>query len=276
LSQEELRQWNALVQQGSDLETARSYSDAMKTYESAAKIDDQYADLEFRMARTSWMSGEYGPSREHFQKARDLDTLRFRADSRINEINRSVVSPVTGAELVDAESVFAAQSPNGIIGNDLVYEHVHMTPLGNYLLARAMFLQIASKMPGQNGHAATDAGALSEADCERMLAFTPHDRVCIAEEMFQRLQKPPFTNQSNHSDQLLRLAMQAEMPDENPNQTSAEYQWAISQKPDDRTLHYNYGLFLFEYDRNASLAELKMAQPWDGFPVFAPDGTPVQ
>ncbi len=139
-----------------------------------------------------------------------------------------------------------------------------------------MFLQIASKMPAQGGRAVTEAELPSEADCEKLLAFTPHDRVRIAGEMFERLQKPPFTNQSNHSDQLLRLAMQAEIPDENPDQTSAEYQWAIVQKPDDRVLHYNYGLFLFGYDRNAAFAELKMAQPWDGFPVFAPDGTPIQ
>ncbi len=220
------------------------------------------------------MSGDYAAASQHCQKARDLDTLRFRADSRINDINRSVASSASGAELVDADATFAAKSPNGVTGSDLVYEHVHMTPLGNYLLARAMFLQIASKMPG--AHSVAEADIPSEAQCERLLALTPYDRVRIAREMFERLQKPPFTNQSNHSEQLLRLAVQAEVQYENPDETSAEYQWAISQKPDDRVLHYNYGLFLFGYDRNASFAQLKMAQPWDGFPVFAPDGTPIQ
>lgn len=273
LSQDDLRSWSALVQQGTDVENARAYADAMKSYSAAAKIDDQYAELEFRMGRAQWMSGDYASAREHFQKARDLDTLRFRADGKINDINRSVASS-GGAELVDAEAVFASQSANGIVGSDLVYEHVHMTPLGNYELARSIFLQIAGKMAGE--HPVTEADVPSEADCERLLALTPHDRLRIAGEMFQRLQKPPFTNQSNHSDQMLRLAMQAEVPDENPNQTALEYQWAISQSPDDRVLHYNYGLFLFGYDRNSSFAQLKMAQPWDGFPVFSPDGTPVQ
>jgi len=273
LAADDLRSWNTLFAQGVNSENNRAYAGAMKAYEAAGKIDDQYAELEFHMARTLWMTGDYASAEKNFQKARDLDTLRFRADTRINEINRSVASSGSAAELVDAEAVFAAQSPNGIVGSDLVYEHVHMTPAGNYLLARAMFLQIASKMPG--GHP-SEADIPSEADCERLLALTPHDRVRIAGEMFQRLQKPPFTNQSNHSDQALRLAMQAEVPDEDPNQTALEYQWAIAQRPDDRILHYNYGLFLFEYDRSASLAELKLAQPWDGFPVFAPDGTPVQ
>lgn len=275
LTQDALRSWTALVQQGSELESARSFADSLKADEAAEKIDDQYAELEFRIARSSWMLGDYAAARQHFQRSRDLDTLRFRADSRINDINRSVAASTQGAELVDADAVFSEQSPNGIVGSDLVYEHVHMTPVGNYLLARAIFQQIASKMPADAGQGTTDANIPSEADCERLLALTPHDRVRIAGEMLQRLQKPPFTNQLNHSDQILRLALQAEVPDENPNETSAEYQWAIAHKPDDRILRYNYGLFLFGYDRNAAVAQLRLTHPWDGFPVFAPDGTPV-
>jgi hypothetical protein len=151
-----------------------------------------------------------------------------------------------------------------------------MTPEGNYLLARAMFRQIASKMPAEAGRGVTEADVPSEVDCERLLALTPHDRTRIAGEMLARLQKPPFTNQLNHSDQLLRLAFQAQVPDENPAQTSAEYQWAIAQNPDDRVLRYNYGLFLFGYDRNAAVAQLRLSRPWDGFPVFAPDGMMVE
>jgi tetratricopeptide (TPR) repeat protein len=275
LSPEDLRSWDALMQQGTQFENARSYDEALKAYQGAAKIDDQYAELEFRMARSLWMLSDYAAAREHFQRSRDLDTLRFRADSRINKINRAASSGA-GAELVDADAIFSKQSANGVVGSDLVYEHVHMTPLGNYILARAMFLQIASKMPAESGHAVTDADVLSETECERLLALTPHDRTRIAGEMLRRLQKPPFTNQLNHSDQMLRLALPAEVPDESPAQTSSEYQWAITQKPDDRVLRYNYGLFLFGYDRNSAVAQLKMSQPWDGFPVFAPDGTPVE
>jgi len=71
------------------------------------------------------------------------------------------------------------------------------------------------------------------------------------------------------------MMIQASAPDENPDQTVAEYQWAISQNPDDPILHYNFGLFLFDHDRNAAADQLRMARPWDGFPVFAPDGSPL-
>ena len=281
LRQDALRSWSALVQQGSDLETSRSYADALKAYLSAQQIDDQYAELEFRIARCLWRLGDYRAAREHFSRARDLDTLRFRADSRINDINRSVASS-SGAELVDADEIFANESPNGIVGSELVYEHVHLTPEGNYLLARAMFLQIVSKLAKVAGQAPSLRGGdassdvPSQAECEQLLAFTSHDRLRITREMLERLQKPPFTNQLNHSDQVLRLTIEASAPDESPDETAAEYQWAIRRKPDDRILHYNFGLFLFDYNRAAAAEQLRMARPWDGFPVFAPDGTSIE
>jgi tetratricopeptide (TPR) repeat protein len=271
-----LRSWTEQVQQGADLESNRSYSEALKAYLSAEKIDDQYAELEFRIARCLWKLEDYPKAEEYFVRARDLDTLRFRADSKINDINRAAASASSGVDLVDTDSIFAKQSPNGIIGSELVYEHVHLTPEGNYLLARAMFLQIASKLAPVTESQAQDAGVPSQAECEQLLAFTEHDRARIMREMLQRLQRPPFTNQLNHADQVLRLTIKASVPEEDPNQTAAEYQWALSHSPDDRVLHYNYGLFLFEHNRIAAAEQLRKSRPWDGFPVFAPDGAVIE
>jgi hypothetical protein len=211
-------------------------------------------------------------AKEHYLRARDLDTLRFRADSKINEINRSTASSISGAELVDAEAILSQESPDGIIGNDLLYDHVHLTPRGNYLLARAAFLKIASQLPAESGHS-LQADVPSQAECERLLALTNHDRTRMATEMLQRLQRPPFTNQLDHADQLLRLMIDADATHESPDETVAQYQWALQQSPDDRILHYNFGLFLFDYNSEASTQELRMSRPWDGFPVFAPNGT---
>ena len=229
LSSHDLQSWTELVQQGAELENSRSYAEALEGYRSAEKIDNQYAELEFRIGRSFWAAGDYSAAREYYSRARDLDTLRFRADSEINQINRKVASS-TGAELVDADAVFMKQSPNGITGSEYIYEHVHMTPEGSYLLARAMYKQIASKLPTRiNAHllkpGEVESEIPSQTECEQVLAFTSHDHLRITREMLERLQKPPFTNQLNHSDQNLRLTIQAGSTDENPDQTVAEYQW---------------------------------------------------
>ncbi len=65
-----------------------------------------------------------------FAGARDLDTLRFRADSRINAIIRNVAAR-TGATLVDAEKLITPDAT-------AFYEHVHLKPEANLRLASAI------------------------------------------------------------------------------------------------------------------------------------------
>src|ERR1017187_3866217 len=75
---------------------------------------------------------------------------------------------------------------------------------------------------------------------------------------------------------VLRLMIDADASHESPDDTAAQYQWAIAKAPGDRVLRYNFGLFLFDFDRDAAAEQLRMSQPWDGFPVFAPDGTQLE
>ena len=270
LNSAERRAWFTFVVEG-DSELASQPGQAMTRYQQAAAIDDGYAELEFRMARAALGLGDYKVAKQHFIRARDLDTLRFRADSKINEINRSVAAS-SGAALVDAEKILADAAPDGIIGTEQIYEHVHMTPEGNYRLARAIFAEIAPKLA--KGSQLTEP--VSEADCDRLLALTGFDRWRLANEMFGRLQKAPFTNQMNHTEQLLHFAWASEPPREDPNETVAQYQWAIARDPEDAMLHLRFGGFLFPYNRNAAAEQISMAQPWDGYPMFLPDGTQVR
>ena len=268
---EEVKQWSSLVQRGTELEAARSFSEAVELYRAASKIDNEYAELEFRIARCLKNLGNANSANEHFQRARDLDTLRFRADTRINDINRSVPAAYSGVALVDTESLFSSASRDGIVGSDFVYEHVHMTPMGSFLFARAIYWQVAGKLA--NGPVAE---APSETECERMLALTANDRSRIAQEMLRRIQRAPFTQQLNHPEQVQRFELQAESMSETPNDTALQYQWAIARDPQDSMLRYNFGMFLFAYNRAAAAEQLAMAQPWDGFPVFLPDGTQIR
>jgi tetratricopeptide (TPR) repeat protein len=273
LAPEALRSWSALVQQGAEQENAGSYAEALKSYFAATAIDDQYAELEFRIARCLKALGNHDAAKEHFRRSRDLDTLRFRADSRINQINRSVASSSSGVALVDADEIFAMASPNGVTGSELIYEHVHLTPQGSYLLARAMFRQIANQLPLDDGRPLREENIPSQVECERLLAFTQFDHARVTSEMLRRLQEAPFTNQLNHSDQLLRLMTKAGSSDESPNNTAAQYEWAIGKRPNDRILHFNYGVFLNQYDPASAAQQFDVARPCDGFPLVTPDGS---
>jgi tetratricopeptide (TPR) repeat protein len=276
LSSEALASWTSSVERAEEFDERGAHAEALRLYLTAAGIDNSYAELHFRIARCQWALGDFAAAKRHYVQARDLDTLRFRADSRINdEIRKVAVSSGPSTRLLDTEFLFSGESPNGVIGGELFYDHVHFTPLGSYLLAHDAFEQIVPMLPTAVKGSAQDRGPLGEEECERLLAFTAHDRARVAAEMAERLQHPPFTQQLNHVDELQSLVLRASEASENPDDTVSQYQWAISQNPRDKTLHYKFGLFLFDYDRNAAAQELVLARPNDDFPVYLPDGTRI-
>ncbi len=267
MREDELHSWEGLVQRGADLEKAGSYAEALKLYLPAAEIDPQYAELQFRIARCLWALGDFAGAKERFVRAQDLDTLRFRADSKLNDVIRSLPGSGPGVGVVDAAAVLAAESPHEVPGSELFYEHVHMNPRGTYLLARALSRQVDSMLPAELRRGAVGADVISEEDCERLLAFTPYDRLRVAGLILAKLERPPFTNQLNHAEEVQRLKSQAEGSADYA-ETVADYQWAIMQNPQDRLLHLNYGFLLHRYDPPAAEQELRAALPYDNAPVL--------
>ena len=90
LADSERAAWEAAVKEGAALEESGQQAQALQRYLAAAAIDDRYAELQFRFGRVQWNLGDFAQARERFGLARDLDVLRFRADSRINDTIRSV------------------------------------------------------------------------------------------------------------------------------------------------------------------------------------------
>jgi tetratricopeptide (TPR) repeat protein len=198
LLEEELRQWEQAYQEGVRFEEEGNRAEAIGRYLRAEGIDPEYADLQFRLGRCHWEQGNFQEARECYLKARDLDALRFRADSRINEIIRRVASDKArdGVFLADAEQEIAASSPYGTPGKELFYEHVHLRPLGNYVVARTFLDRAHPIVPHWVAERRSSRPALSMEECMRRLALTPWDRYMVLEEELEtRLRRPPFTQQ---------------------------------------------------------------------------------
>ncbi len=90
-------------------------------------------------------TGDDTSAEEHLTKARDLDLLRFRASSEVNDIIRETCRQYPHAHCVDAEGLFARHSANGITGNNLVLEHVHPNLAGYALLSDAFYDALKSQ-----------------------------------------------------------------------------------------------------------------------------------
>ena len=200
----ESNQWSALFAAGIASQQSNQPAPALEQFRNAAKIDGTFAELRFRIAQCALALGDIPSAQSNFIAARDLDTLRFRCDSHLNEIIRSSVPAQHDSRvlLADAEKFFAGSSPNGLPGQDDFYEHVHLTFAGNYQLAGLIAPLVDKLLPAsvvppvpENTPWATII------DCGNRLAWGDWTFQSALTDMLQRLRDPPFNTQITHDAQ---------------------------------------------------------------------------
>jgi tetratricopeptide (TPR) repeat protein len=107
-----------------------------KPFISSNMGDEPSANNKFHKARISENNEKYAEARALYYQAKDLDELRFRAPEEFNDIihQLGVEHKVT---VVPIKQYFEAESPHGLIGNNLILEHLHPNKKGYYLMATA-------------------------------------------------------------------------------------------------------------------------------------------
>ncbi len=237
----QLDEWNKSLEQGRQAQDAGRFAEALASYEKAGQIDAEFAELPFRRAVCEMALGQTNAAAADYHLARDLDTLRFRADSQINQTIRRVAA-AQGITLIDAERECDQHSTGGIPGDALFYDHVHLNFPGNYLVASLFAAEIEKKL---TGHAVpSDNRSPTEADVARQLALTDFDRRRIAEEMQLRFRQPPFTSQINSKARDEKWQETIARLEASPAGSAPEYQTALKLAPEDWVLHANYGRLL--------------------------------
>jgi tetratricopeptide (TPR) repeat protein len=83
-------------------------------------------------------AGDSSTARRLYARARDLDVIRFRAPSALNDTIRAVAAR-EGARYVPTAERFDAASPGGSPGHELFLEHVHPNRHGYALMAQTFF-----------------------------------------------------------------------------------------------------------------------------------------
>jgi lysophospholipase L1-like esterase len=107
-------------------------------------LSDTSANLQYAQANDSYQSGKYQQAKKEYIKAKELDLLRFRAPEALNGIITQLVKQYSNVHLVNARTVFEQHSPNGILGNETLLEHVHPNLYGYALLSEAFYQSIKS------------------------------------------------------------------------------------------------------------------------------------
>lgn len=97
--------------------------------------DSLHAESHFLYARYFESHGLFDSAKAHYVRARDYDELRFRTSSEFNRLILSLRNPGI-VDVVDLEEAFGEASPFGLVGKDLMTEHLHPTSRGYFLIAK--------------------------------------------------------------------------------------------------------------------------------------------
>jgi tetratricopeptide (TPR) repeat protein len=250
LSQVQKGQWEQLYQAGAAAGAAQRRGDARAFYTQAAGLDAQFAELQFRLGLCNLGLTNHAEALTNFALARDYDALPFRTDSRLNAIAAQTAARYAGTNVhwLDGAGLLGQHSPQGIPGQELFYEHVHLNFTGNYLLARAFAEEVAALLP-RHLTASTRPHWLAQEACEQQLGLTDWNRYAVLEGVIGRLLDAPYTNQFNHVPRIKAywtqlMEIKARLQPKNYNEARRVYEEAINRAPNDHRLHENYAEFL--------------------------------
>ncbi len=113
----------------------------LKPFKSIATAELKGAEEYYEAAKKFEAQGNIPKAKENYILARDYDCIRFRASSDINSIIRKLCDKYQN-HFVPTVELFAKNSPNGIVGNNLLTEHLHPNIPGQFLLAESFYNEI--------------------------------------------------------------------------------------------------------------------------------------
>lgn len=224
----------------------------------AASNETSHAALRYLLGRVLLAESKPADALAVLGRARDLDTIPLRTDSRQNAILQRLARELD-LPWIDAEQALAAASPQGVPGREFFYEHVHFTPEGNHALARAFAEGLAPLLPEE-----VRAGGVSEwasaETCAHRLGLTPWGRGASAELMLRRILDAPFTQRVDQEFQVIQLAEEVSRQRRAQTPQAAAFVAgihtnAIAAAPDDPHLRRVYAEFLEATGQWAGAAE---------------------
>ena len=179
------------------------WREAQDLWQQAIALDAGHADSHFQLATSLENLGEFALARSHYERALDLDGLRFRADTRINAIIERVAREYDSNQVsfVNSSKGFDRASAPYAPGWDLLVEHVHYDFSGNAVLARIFARAIARYLSPT-----TPPKLLKTEEVAARIGFPNHETIENLKNLQGMAKQPPFPGQSNYQDYLAFLA----------------------------------------------------------------------
>lgn len=184
--------WERAVQTGDSYLRLGEWEDGRAEYLGAARMDSTHAGVLYRLGLLEASRGEWGAARRYLDEAVLHDGVRLRASNRIVDVVRKTAEAHRekgGVALADVIRRFEEESPGGLVGSDLILEHIHMNGRGHYLAATEIYetLRGSGLFPGMG-----ESGNLPYEEACRLVGYGPLDDAFAAAFTAVMLRRWPF------------------------------------------------------------------------------------
>ncbi|HTR80271.1 MAG TPA: tetratricopeptide repeat protein [Bacteroidota bacterium] len=135
ISPQQLEQFQQEYHQGMEFQSKGMLDSAVVCFRAGIAVDSLYADIHYRLARCLDVQGKRNEAFPEYIRARDYDELRFRTDSKFNDLIRSM-GDHKDVFVADIGAVFESLSQDSLVGHNLILEHLHPNTRGHFYIAK--------------------------------------------------------------------------------------------------------------------------------------------
>ena len=140
LSAAELESWQKDLEQAKKLSADKKCDKAIPVLERLIGLDREYADSWYLIGQCFYEQGKIKEAKFAFWNALEKDAWQVRALPEFNAIIRGANQEK--AMVLDLEKIFEDQSPGGIPGDNLFYDHCHPRLPAHALIAREIIARL--------------------------------------------------------------------------------------------------------------------------------------
>lgn len=135
---------SGLMTEGISLTAKDRFSESIDFFSEAVAIDSLYAGTHYYLGYAYLKAGDTTRAGKHLLRARELDVCPLRAQEPIHRILQEETARA-GVDLLDLPELFRKLSTGGLIGKEMLIDHIHPAPEGNLLIAFHIMKWIGSQ-----------------------------------------------------------------------------------------------------------------------------------
>jgi len=204
--------WESDLSAGDTLLASGQIDSALQMYEAAQTLAPGAARSTYRLGLALLRQGRDTEAGKQLRSAKDQDALRFRASEEFQDTLLATCKAF-GVPVSRVDSAFIGASPHGLIGKELILEHLHPTVEGYLLMARtwcSTLSQTGLLAPSPQWHWSglpPDSTLMDEA------GVTEYDRITGDIRIVQLTHRWPFVEKTEPSAYLPSTPVQTQIAD---------------------------------------------------------------